>query len=214
MNLKGGIFDLDGVIVNTVPLHFEAWKKMFTEYGKDFSFADYEHKVDGIPRISGARAVLGELSETELEKAAAKKQSYFLELLERNDVETYPGTVALIKELKASGLKRAAISSSKNCLPILKRVALDKMFDIIITGNDVKKGKPNPDVFLLASEKLNLNPADCIVFEDAVLGVEAARRAKMKCVGIDRYGKPQRLAKADLVVSDLSEINLAKLREI
>jgi len=81
MQFKGAIFDLDGVIVNTVPLHFKAWKKMFGEYGKELTFEDYKKKVDGILRISGARAILTELSDEELEQAGAKKQGYFLELL-------------------------------------------------------------------------------------------------------------------------------------
>ena len=79
MSFKGAIFDLDGVIVNTVPLHFKAWKRMFSEFGKEFTMKDYEDKVDGIPRMDGARAVLTEVSEDELDKAAAKKQEYFLD---------------------------------------------------------------------------------------------------------------------------------------
>ncbi|MCF7908050.1 MAG: beta-phosphoglucomutase family hydrolase [Candidatus Omnitrophica bacterium] len=211
MGFKGAIFDLDGVIVHTVSLHFKAWQKMFSEYGKEFSFEDYKQKVDGIPRISGARAVLTDLSDQELMVAAARKQIYFLEFLERDGVEVYQSTIDLVKELKAQNIKVAVISSSKNCLFILKRVGVDSLFDVILTGNDVKKGKPEPDVFLLAAEKLNLTSDVCLVFEDAVLGIEAANRAKMKSIGIDRYQKPERLSKADIVCSDLSELNFQKL---
>jgi len=214
MEFKGAIFDLDGVIVDTVPLHFKAWKKMFEEYGKEFGFDDYKNKVDGIPRIDGAKAILSDLGEGELEKAAAKKQGHFLQLLEKEKVVVHQSTVELIKELRANNIKVAAISSSKNCLHILQRVGLVDLFDIIITGNDIKKGKPNPDVFLLACGRLGLEPHECMVFEDAVLGVEAAGRANMRCVGIDRYQKPERLVKASLVVSDLSEVNLDKLRAL
>lgn len=214
MSFKGAIFDLDGVIVHTVPLHFKAWQKMFSEYGKVINFEDYKHKIDGIPRISGAKAILTDFSDVEIDQAATRKQKYFLEFLEKEGVDVYVSTIDLIKELKAKGIKVAVISSSKNCLFILKRVGVDKLFDVIITGNDVKKGKPEPDVFLLAAEKLNL-PADCcIVFEDAVLGIEAAQRAKMLSVGIDRYQAPERLAKANLVVSDLAEVSFAKLNDL
>ncbi len=214
MQFKGAIFDLDGVIVNTVPLHFKAWKKMFGEYGKELTFEDYKKKVDGILRISGARAILTELSDEELEKAGAKKQGYFLELLETEGIEVYESTLDLIKELKQNNIKVAVISSSKNCLPILKKTGIDGLFEVIITGHDIKKGKPDPQVFLSACRKLDLTPQECIVFEDAVLGVEAAKRGNFSCVGIDRYGNPARLAKADLVINDLSEAGLERLRRI
>jgi beta-phosphoglucomutase len=212
--LKGAIFDLDGVIVDTVSLHFKSWKKMFAEYGIEFTFEDYKKKVDGIPRIDGARAILKDLDEEELKKAAEKKQRYFLEFLEKEGIRVYESTLKLIKELKENNIKVAVISSSKNCLPILKRAKIDHLFEVIITGNDIKKGKPDPEVFLLACKNLNLSPCGCIVFEDAVLGVEAAKRGNFKCVGIDRYNNPIRLSKADLVVKDLSEINLEVLEKI
>jgi len=214
VGFKGGIFDMDGVLVNTVPLHFKAWKKMFKEYGKDFSFEDYEVKVDGIPRLDGARAILSELSDGELKKAASKKQKFFLELLDSEGVDVYDDTINLINKIKKMGIKVAAISSSKNCIYILKSAQIDTLFDVIITGNDIKKGKPDPEIFLLASERMNLFPKECVVFEDAVLGVQAAKTGGFKCVGIDRYNAPERLKKADLVVSDLSQLEIEKIKKL
>lgn len=214
MEFKGAIFDLDGVIVDTVLLHFQAWKKMFSAYGKEFSFEEYKDKVDGIPRMRGARAILEDLPEQELNQAAAKKQDYFLEFLQEKGVKVYQSTVDLIKELRAKSIKAAAISSSKNCRHILERASLIDLFEIIITGNDIEKGKPDPDVFLLAAEKLGLENGECLVVEDAVLGVVAANKAGMRCIGIDRYNNPQRLTGADIVVSDLSEINIEKIEQL
>lgn len=214
MDFKAAIFDLDGVIVNTVPLHFKAWQKMFKGYGKDFTFEDYKEKVDGIPRADGARAILNNISEDELKKASDKKQGYFLEYLESEKIPVYNTTTDLIKDFKEKDLKIAVISSSKNCLPILKKLGLTSLFDVIITGNDVTKGKPDPQVFFMAAEGVSVKSAECVVFEDAVLGVEAAKRADMKCVGIDRYGEPERLNKADLVVSDLREVDLEKVKAL
>src|SRR4030042_5590704 len=134
MNFKGAIFDLDGVIVDTVPLHFEAWKRMFSEYGRDFTFSDYKQKVDGIPRIDGARAVLSGLSEEELKSAASRKQGYYLELVDKGDIKVYYSTVGLVKELKKNGIKVAAASSSKNCRYILEKTGLIGLFDCIIGG--------------------------------------------------------------------------------
>ena len=214
MFLKGVIFDMDGVVTNTVPVHFKAWRKMFSEYGKKLTFKDYELKVDGIPRISGARAILPELSKEELEKAASKKQKYFLEFLKKGGIKVHRDAVCLIKNLRKNKIKRAIISSSKNCLYILKKAKLNKLFEVIIAGGEVKKGKPHPDIFLLAAKKLGLKTAECVVVEDAVLGIVAAKRAKMKAVGIERHGKPRRLKQANLIVNNLRKITVAKLERL
>jgi len=140
MDLKAVIFDLDGVVVNTVPLHFKAWKKMFSEHGKNFSFQDYKEKVNGIPRIDGAKAILPQSSQQKLKKAASNKQNYFLEFLEKEGVEIYKSTLNLIKNLRKKSIKVAVISSSKNCLYILEKANIDNLFDVIITGNDIKRG--------------------------------------------------------------------------
>lgn len=214
MKIKGVIFDSDGVVVETVNLHFKAWKKMFSEYDKEFSFDDYKKKVDGIPRISGAKAILTDLSLDEIEKAAARKQKYFLEFLEKEGVRPYKGTLDLINGLKNDNIKVAVISASKNCLAVLEKAGIKGLFDVIVTGDDATKGKPDPEIFLLASERLKLNTDECIVFEDAVLGVEAAKKGGFKCIGVDRYNDPSRLKKADFVVSDLFGMNVEKLEEV
>ena len=208
---KGAIFDLDGVIVNTVPFHFNAWKKMFSEYGINFTFDDYGKKVDGIPRYDGAKAILTNLNDEEIKKAGDKKQAYFLDMLEREEIPIYDSSVKLIKELKSCGKKIAVASSSKNCKTILTKTGLINLIDAIVDGSDVKIGKPNPDIFLLAARRLDCPHETCVVFEDAVLGVEAAINGKIKCIGIDRYKNPGRLKKANIVVSDLKEIDCKKI---
>ncbi len=105
--LEAAIFDLDGVIVSTVSLHFKAWKKMFSEYGKEFTFEDYKKKVDGIPRVDGARAILTDVTDEELKKACDKKQVYFLELLKSEGIDTYDSTIKLMGQLKDRGIKIA-----------------------------------------------------------------------------------------------------------
>lgn len=204
---KGAIFDLDGVVVNTVPIHFKAWKKMFSEYGIDFTFDDYKSKVDGIPRYDGARAILKEISDAELKEAADRKQKYFLEFIEKEDIPVYTSCVDLIKELKSHNKKIAVASSSRNCKRILQRAGIIHLADAIVDGNDITRAKPDPQIFQLAADRLGCAYAESVVFEDAVLGVEAAVNGRMLCIGIDRYGNPQRLAKANLVVEDLSKVD-------
>ena len=214
MKFKAAIFDLDGVIVDTIDLHFKAWKKMFSEFGKEFDFEDYKQKVDGILRVDGAKAVLTDLAEEELKEAATRKQNYFLEFLEKEGVKIHQSTIDLISELKSKGIKLGVISSSRNCRLILQKAGVEGLFETVVAGNDIERGKPNPDVFLHAAANLSVSPSDCLVFEDAALGVAASRRANIKCVGIDRYNHPERLASADLVVGDLSEVTIDKLNEL
>ena len=211
MGFKGAIFDLDGVVVDTVPLHFKAWKRMFGEYGKEFTFDDYKNKVDGIPRTDGARAILTDLSPEELAKAAKKKQDYYLELVNQGEIEVYSSTVSLIKNLKTKSIKIAAASSSRNCKYILEKTNLLSLFDFVVQGGDFKKGKPAPEIFLLAAKNIGTSSEESVVFEDAKLGVEAAKAGGMKCVGIDRTGTPKLLKKADILVKDLAEVDYEKL---
>ena len=214
MSFKGAIFDLDGVLVDTVPLHFNAWKRMFNEYGKEFSFQDYKQKVDGIPRMDGARAILSDISQDELVKAATRKQGYYLEFLQKEGVQRYQTSVDLINELKSNNVKIAVISSSKNCHLILEKTEILKLVDAETNGNDITKGKPDPQIFLMALDKLRIKASEAVVFEDAVLGVEAAKKADIKTVGIDRHKDPKRLNKADMVVEDLGEVNFDKLSSL
>jgi len=214
MSLEAVIFDLDGVVVNTVPLHFAAWKRMFEEYGHKFTFDDYKQKVDGIPRYDGARAILTELNDADLKVAADKKQDYFREALDSADIPRYDTTIKLIDNLLAADIKVAVISSSRNCPHILKKIGLYDRLGAVISGHDITKGKPDPQIFLMAAERLGAEPKNCIVFEDAVLGVEAAKRGGMKCVGIDRYENPGRLGKADVIITDAGEIDVSKLKRM
>lgn len=211
---KAAIFDLDGVVVDTVPLHFKAWKQMFEEYGKKFTFQDYKDKVDGIPRIDGGRAILTDLSDAELDEATGKKQGYFIKHLQKGKIKVFKPTLRLIKELKERGIKIAVISSSKNLPFILEKIGILKLLDAKISGSEITKGKPHPQIFLMAAEKIRVKPENCIVFEDAVLGVIAAKRAKMLCIGIDRYNDPSRLKDADLVSVDLEDINFDRLSQL
>lgn len=214
MSLGAVIFDLDGVVVNTVPIHFKAWKKMFAEYGHDLTMEEYQQKVDGIPRYDGARNVLTELSESELKQAADKKQKYFIQHIDEEGVPVHADAIRFIAALKKSKVPRAVISSSKNCEKILKKIELYNDLEAVITGNDITKGKPDPQIFEMAAGKLGFDPGACVVFEDAVLGVEAAKRGGFKCVGIDRYGKPDRLSKANKVISSFDEISVDDLKTL
>lgn len=215
MSFKGAIFDVDGVIVDTVPLHFAGWKHLFEDiHHLPFSKKDYDDKVDGKPRIDGVRAILTNLSYDEAVAAGEIKQSYYLKLINEGKLKKFPSSFTLIHELKQHGILLAAASSSKNAALILEKIGLMDDFQTIISGNDFTHGKPHPEIFLKAAEKLKLKVSECVVFEDALSGVQAAKAGGFMCVGINRNHQNQNYRDADLVVTDLAEVNYQKLKEI
>lgn len=211
MSFVGAIFDLDGVLVDTVPLHFEAWQRMFGHYGYAFDHRAYKEKVDGRKREDGARAVMTDASAETIAEAAVLKQTIYLDLIAKGRLTAFPSSIDLVRDLAARRIKVAVASSSRNVRVILEKVGLMDAVSAVVNGGDLTHGKPHPEIFLTAAEELGLGTEQCVVFEDAKAGIEAARAGGFFCVGIDRGEHPQDLAGADLVVKDLAEIDFAAL---
>ncbi|MBN1411729.1 MAG: beta-phosphoglucomutase [Spirochaetales bacterium] len=204
---KFAIFDLDGVIVDTAKYHYLAWKKLAKTLGFDFSESDNE-RLKGVSRMQSLDILLeiGGLQCTEVEKTvmADKKNQWYLEYIDSmTPAEILPGAEEYVRSLKARGLKTALGSASKNARKILDKLNLSSVFDVVVDGKMVSHTKPDPEVFLTAAKLLKGDPAECVVFEDAEAGIEAAKRAGMYAVGI---GKPEVLPKADIIVSGLQEL--------
>lgn len=209
------IFDLDGVLVDTAVYHYQAWKKLANSLGFDFSHAQNE-QLKGVNRQRSLEKILnwGGITKTaaEQEELAALKNSWYVEMISKmSDTEVLPGSLQLLTALQAAGVPIALGSASKNSGLILERTGLSHFFTAIVDGNSVTSSKPDPEVFLKGAELLKTEPANCIVFEDAAAGVEAALAAKMAVVGI---GTAENLPGADVVIEDLSKINLEKLNEL
>lgn len=214
MAFKGAIFDLDGVIVDTVPLHFASWKRLFEDkYGIPFDYKVYQEKVDGKPRLDSIRLLLPQLSEQEVIKAGELKQKYFLDLINDGAVKKFDDAFILIEDFIKHKVQLAAASSSKNANLILERVGLTKDFQVIISGYDFTHGKPDPEIFLKAAAQLKLDIKECIVFEDALAGIQAAKAGGFFCIGIDRHNYPENYKLADLHVTSLSEVSYELLRK-
>ena len=205
--MKGFIFDLDGVIVDTAKYHFLAWKETAGRLGFDFSLQDNE-KLKGVSRMKSLEILLdiGNINLTDFEKkriAEEKNNLYvsYISLLTPNDI--LPGAKQFLEKTQKLGIKTGMGSASKNAPYILEKLAIKEYFDVVVDGNCVSKAKPDPEVFISCAQKLSLLPRNCVVFEDAEAGIEAAHNAQMKVVGI---GNSAILKKADLIVSGLSEI--------
>lgn len=219
--IRACLFDLDGVITQTAKVHAEAWKQVFdplVEIPFD-RISDYEKYVDGKPREDGVRSFLQSrqmtLDQDAVDEIAERKDQLFLDLIRKNGVQTYDGTVRYIRAARQEGLKTAVVSSSKHTTEVLKAAGLgaEALFDAQVDGNVAElehlKGKPAPDTYLKAANLLSTRPPRAAVYEDAIAGVEAGRNGGFGLVvGIDRLGQASELEEhgADIVVNDLADL--------
>ena len=213
--IKACIFDLDGVIVDTAVYHYKAWKRLANQLNFDFT-EEANEKLKGISRKDSLALILGwggvEATEIEKEELAQRKNNWYVEMItEMTPEEILPGTLEFLQALREFGYKIALGSASKNAGIILDKVGLTSYFDAIVDGNLVTISKPDPQVFLKGAEMLGVEPAACVVFEDAVAGVESALAGGMKVVGI---GSRETLSGADLVISGLHEMNIETLKKL
>jgi beta-phosphoglucomutase len=212
MKIKACIFDLDGVLVDTARFHYLAWKSLADRLGFLFSESDNE-RLKGVSRMASLEILLeiGKLAPTDLEKLeyAAEKNALYLEYIEKMTPEDIlPGVREFLSELKKAGILIGLGSVSKNARSILTKTAITEFFDAIVDGNIITHAKPDPEVFLTGASMLNMPVSQCIVFEDAVAGVEAAHRAGMKCVGV---GAPEILGEADMIIPGFENFKMKDL---
>ena len=204
--IKGFLFDLDGVIVDTAVFHFQAWRRCAQKLGGDFTEAQNE-ELKGVSRVDSLKKIIewtgASVTSDEFEALMVEKNEWSLELVqELSAADGLPGAVAFLQHAHAQGIKIALGSASKNAPMILDKMGLTPLFDAIIDGNNVINGKPHPEVFLKGAAALGLNPEECIVFEDSIAGVQAAKTGGMSCVGI---GTPETLEGADVHFTALGD---------
>jgi beta-phosphoglucomutase family hydrolase len=223
------LFDLDGVLTQTARVHDAAWKEIFDAYlrqrsehtGEAFApfdpVADYDEYVDGRPRYGGVRSFLVSrginAAEPTIRMLGDRKNALVLELIERDGVQPYDGSIRYLRAVGDVGLRRGVVSSSANTPAVLAAAGISNFFDVVVDGvvaeREHLRGKPAPDTFLAAVETLACVPAEAAVFEDALAGVAAGRAGGFGfVVGVDRVGQRAALREhgADIVVDDLAEL--------
>lgn len=205
--VKAVIFDLDGVLVDTAVYHFQAWHRLAEGLGYSFSLVDNE-QLKGVSRIESLELILKwagtKISDAEKADLLSLKNKWYLELIEQLSPDhLLSGSLDLLEKLRKKGIKIALGSASKNAMGILEKTGIISYFDALIDGNVVQLSKPNPAVFLKGAEALGIEPACCLVLEDAQAGIDAARAAGMQVIGI---GQAEHLNGADLVVADLGAL--------
>lgn len=210
--IKGCIFDLDGVICDTAKYHFLAWKRLANRLNIPFD-EERNELLKGVSRMESLDILLNDhvnsYSQEEKVKMATEKNQWYVEYIKQmTKDELNIGVMDFINSLKKDNIKISLGSASKNAPLILERLEIKDLFDAIVDGNIVANAKPDPEVFTTAAKLIDLPYDNCIVFEDAVAGVEAAHRANMKCVGV---GSPETLSMADYIIPDFKDFSLSQI---
>lgn len=213
--IKAAIFDLDGVIIDTAHYHYIAWKRLASELNINLTI-EHNELLKGVSRIRSLEIILElgniHLSEEDKEKYANKKNAWFVEYIESiRPEEIFPGVNELIQSMKDRGINVALASSSKNAPRVIELLKISELFDTMVDGTMITHSKPHPEIFLLAASRLGVLPVECVVFEDAEAGVEAALAAGMKCVGV---GSPEQLGKANKVIAKTGDFKVNELNEL
>lgn len=212
IEIKAVIFDLDGVIVDTARFHYIAWKQLADNLG--FSFTpEHNEQLKGIGRMESLDILLsiGNITASESQKNiwAQQKNAAYIALcnqMQRGDV--LPGVMDFLEDLKTNNIKIALGSASKNAPLILNHTGIRSFFDAIVDGNRITRGKPDPEVFLLGAEDLGVSPSECLVFEDALAGIQAAKSAGMIAAGV---GSHENLPGADFYIRGFKDLKWADI---
>lgn len=207
MNIRGFIFDLDGVLTDTAEYHYRGWKRLADDEGIPFDREENE-ALRGISRRESLLMLLkGRVySEEQIKEMMDRKNRYYVESIRAiTPRDLLPGVKGLLEEVRAAGMKTAIGSVSKNTGEVVKRLGIRSLLDAIADGYSVERQKPAPDLFLHAAKQLGLKPAECVVVEDAAAGVEAALNGGFHSIGL---GPVERVGKAELVIPGLEGVHL------
>jgi len=214
--ISAAIFDLDGVIVDSEPLHYLSEKEMLSKRGVNLRSSDVKDIV-GRTEMEGMQYLKDRFRlKDSAEQLYEEKQRIYKRML-RNAVKPRPGLFKLLNDLGDKGMTLAIASSAprENVDIVLNALGIEDKFRAVVSGDDVERGKPSPDIFLLAAERIGIEPKNCLVIEDAQNGVEAAKHAGMTCIVVpNQFTQDQDLSRADVVVQSLEEINLKFIRSI
>ena len=213
--LEAVIWDMDGVIADTIEYHYEAWKEEFARKGIDYT-PEHFLRFFGQRNDTIIKDALGDhISPEEMAAINTAKQANFRWRI-GNNIKALPGAVELIKSLYEHGIKQAIASSAppENIDVVTGGLGIKDCFQGIAYGSEVPEGKPSPQIFLLAARKLGVKPVNCVVFEDAIAGVEGAKSAGMKCVAVTNSHPGSRLKKADLIAETLGNVSIDNLKAL
>ena len=211
--LEAVLWDMDGVIADTIQYHYGAWRDILKTMGITLTLEEFRplfgQRHDNIIRY----ALGSKLTHEQIEALSDKKQALYRRRVAK-DIRALPGAIELIKALNKNKIKISLASSAtkENVDVIIQGLGIEKYFQAFVNGTEVAEGKPSPLIFQLAAKKLGVPPADCVVLEDAIAGVAAAKAGGMKCVAVTNSLPREKLKAADLIVDSLEEVNIGVLK--
>lgn len=206
--IKAVIFDMDGTMINNMAYHQKAWKQFCINHGLEMTDKEFKEKISGKKNNIIFQVVFGkELTPDEIKKFTEEKEELYQQIY-KDDIREIEGLSNLISLLRQKGLKLAiATTAPKTNRDFgLKALGLTNAFDVILGDEDVTCGKPHPEIYLKTAEKLEVEPEECLVFEDTPVGVEAAKNAGMRVIGILTSYTEDELKQSELVVDNFDKI--------
>jgi beta-phosphoglucomutase len=206
MTAKAILWDLDGVLVNSMDCHYRAYSEVLSRRGVKLSREKYLREMIGLRNYTILRRVLGDLPDEEILRLAEEKEVAFRRLVQ-GQVQPLPGAAELVRRARDAGIKQAIVSSTPcaNIELMLQSLGLYDCFEVIVGEEDAARGKPDPEGFLVAASRLGVPPTDCVVIEDAPEGIGAGKAAGMRCIGVTTTRPAEKLSQADLVVESLED---------
>jgi len=212
--IRAILWDMDGVLVNSMEYHYQAYREVLSDFGRDLSREEYLGSLIGLRNYVILRHLLGDLPPEEIERLMATKEAAFRRRVAGN-VEPLPGAAKLVRRAHEAGLKQAIVSSTpcENIELVVNSLGLASMFDTLVGEEDAQHGKPDPEGFLVAAERLSVPPVDCVVIEDAPEGIAGGKAAGMRCIGVTTTRPAEKLeaAGADLVIPTLEDERVSQL---
>lgn len=206
MTVRAILWDLDGVLVDSMDFHYQAFRDVLTRRGRELSRAEYLGTIIGLRNDAIFKRMLPGTSVGVVVELASQKEEAFRRLI-AGRAQPLPGSAELVRRAKDAGLFQAIVSSTprENIALMLRSLALENSFDAIVGEEDATRGKPDPEGFLVAARLLGIAPAECVVIEDAPEGIAAGKAAGMRCIGVTTTRPAEKLSQADLVVATLED---------
>lgn len=208
-SIQALLWDLDGVIVNSGEYHYEAYRELLSGMGYELSREDYFQRLFGRRNFDILRDIVGDRPQDEIERLAGRKEEIFRRRA-AGHLRALPGAADLLRDAHSAGLRQAIVSSTprQNIAFVLAALGLTEPFQAIVGEEDVSRGKPDPEGFVVAAGRLRVRPGRCVVLEDAPEGVAAGKAAGMRCIGVATTRPPERLTQADLIVDSLEDARI------
>jgi len=213
--IKAVVFDMDGVIVDDIKCDFSCWKRALCRSGVNLSLGEYK-RFSGMTAKQIFRKYIEDISDDDTIVLEGEKDKYFVECLKKGGVTMTRGLISFLNLLldNSIAISLATAASKKKANSILEHFSIDSYFQVIVTGDDVSTGKPDPQIFLKASAILGMSPQECVVVEDAPNGVRAAKKGGMKCIAITTTHKAEELAEADKIINTFAELTFLTLSQL